>query len=127
MSWLLAMCIPYEAVRVSDRPQCEHIALTTQCYEMAAVASMLEVYIGVWTFILLLSAGSQCDSRVCAVFVPGCVSLLVLAARVRHCHVVAQDCVTAFMHLSCTCKFKFSSLQLTNSIHVCFYSYSSCH
>lgn len=59
-------------------------------------------------------------------FLPGCVPLLVLATQVWHCHVITQDSVTALMHLSYMCMFKFSSLQSTNSTHVCFSCSSSC-
>lgn len=125
VSWLLAMCIPCEAVCVSDRPQCELIALTTQCYKWmrwhpclryTSVCGHLFAAFG-WIPVWQQSACSFC-TWVCTSSGACCTSVALPCYYPR---------LTALMHLSCTCKFKFSSLQSTNGTHVCFSCCSSCH
>lgn len=91
VSWLPAMCILVRLfVLVIDHSasllRWQH-SVINGCGGIHAwgILRYVDIY-------LLLSAGSLCDSRVRAVFVPGCVPLLVLAAQVWHCHVITQDC-----------------------------------
>lgn len=57
-----------EVVCFTDRPKFYHIALATECFEMAVVVSIKLWHVDIF---LLHLAGVQCSSKVCAVFVPG--------------------------------------------------------
>lgn len=70
-----------EGVCFTDRPKCYHIALATECFEMAVMVSMFKVGFGMWTFSCCIQLESTVAAK-CVQFLYLATALLVLVEQV---------------------------------------------